>query len=129
MCRRKDVGRNKVDAAHDTLEASHNLCTTIDVLHMDVVLHWQNIVELARECTVGMLGTMYMVVSHHQTSNSYCTNMFAVFNNIDVGEYFDIAVLSLCRELHLPYAAGSSYASTCIVEFYTGKPTDSRFGV
>lgn len=105
VCRRKDIGRNKVDAAHDTLEASHNLCTTIDVLHMDVVLHWQSIVELARESTVGMYLPTYMVICthfpiiRHQTHIFLSKNMFlqTFFQSLITLTWASILILPCCH--------------------------------
>ena len=41
-----------------------------------------------------------------------------VFNGIDVGEYFDYAVTSLCVALGVSYVAASSYGHTAVVDCY-----------
>jgi hypothetical protein len=51
----------------------------------DALKNWGEIVKIARESTV-------------------------IFNGIDVGAYFDYAVLSLAKSLNIPYASGSSYS-------------------
>lgn len=56
----------------------------VEKYHGDALKNWSQIVELAKKCTV-------------------------IFNNIDVGAYFDYATLSLAKSLGIPYAAGSSY--------------------
>eukprot|EP01130_Rhizamoeba_saxonica_P018830 TRINITY_DN956_c0_g1_i2.p1 TRINITY_DN956_c0_g1~~TRINITY_DN956_c0_g1_i2.p1 ORF type:complete len:170 (-),score=53.05 TRINITY_DN956_c0_g1_i2:53-562(-) len=69
---------------------------------MDAQLNWAKVVELAKESDV-------------------------IFNNIDIGAYYDYACLALAKSLHIPYGAGSSYARTWIVEFFTGKYGESSF--
>lgn len=51
----------------------------------DALKEWGKIVKVAQESTV-------------------------IFNGIDVGCYFDYAVLSLAKSLGIPYASGSSYS-------------------
>lgn len=51
----------------------------------DVLKNWGKIVENAKTATV-------------------------IFNNIDVGHYFDFACISLAKSLGIPYVAGSSYS-------------------
>lgn len=89
---KEDAGRRKVDAALDGL-ARHNLRTELMAVHLDAVLHWKKIVEMARQSTV-------------------------IFNAIDYGEYFDYAVTSLCVSLGCHYVTGSSYGHTAICENY-----------
>jgi len=100
---RADVGRKKVDAAFDSL--SFHTCgdTVVEKYHIDVLIEWPLIVQKARE------------------------EATVLFQCVDVGRYFDYAVLGLCRTLGLPFVSGSSYSSTVIVEFFTGKPQHSSF--
>jgi hypothetical protein len=56
----------------------------VEKFHGNALTEWKKIVELAKQSTV-------------------------IFNNIDVGHYFDYACLSLAKSLGIPYAAGSSY--------------------
>lgn len=93
------AGRRKVDVARDNLLAVHNLRSEIVTMHMDAVLNWGAVVEAARECDV-------------------------VFNAIDFGAMFDLAVCALCKELGIPMVTGSSYGHTAIAEFQTGDPGD-----
>jgi hypothetical protein len=71
-------------------------------VHCDVQKDWATVVKYAKQSTV-------------------------LFNNIDIGGYFDYAVLALAKKLGVPYSAGSSYARTWIVEFYNGQKKLSSF--
>lgn len=51
--------------------------TVIEGHHVDALKHWTNIVEMAKESTI-------------------------VFNLIDHGDYWDLAVTSLCLKLKIP---------------------------
>lgn len=101
---RDDVGRSKAEAAAEGLARHCVGGTEVEWAHMDAVKEWARVVAMARRSTV-------------------------VFNNIDVGEYFDVAVLALAKGLGIPYAAGSSYATTWIVEYFTGQPRASSFSL
>jgi len=101
---RKHVGMSKVEAAMDGIKPHLVGNTEVIGFHLDAVKNWGRIVELARESTV-------------------------IFNNIDFGQYFDYACLNLAKSLQIPYVAGSSYARTWIVEFYTGRPGVSSFSL
>jgi len=99
---RKDIGRPKVDAAADAL-LSHNIGQTEVVkFQLDILSNWEMAVKLAKESTV-------------------------IFNNIDIGAYFDYACISLAKSLNIPYVAGSSYSRFWIVEFFTGLKGQSSF--
>eukprot|EP00494_Astrolonche_serrata_P029851 UN30118 len=69
--------------------------TTVESYHLDVKDKWSKVVELAKECTV-------------------------IFNNVDVGEYYDYAVLTLAKTLGIPCCMGSSYSYSCIIEGFNG---------
>lgn len=75
----------------------------IDELHIethqfDVLADWQRVVNLARQATV-------------------------VFNMIDVGEYFDLAVQALCMNLDLLLIQGGNFCQQFNVEsFPIGSP-------
>ena len=95
-----DVGRRKVDAAADCLRRYHvadGACTTVRAVHTDAVEHWGDIVALARAASV-------------------------VFNNIDVGEQFDYAVMALGTALHIPVLSGSSFSYVWMSEFFSAAP-------
>ena len=93
-----DVGKLKIEAAKDNLEKYHIISkhSKVEAYNLDVILKWSKVLELAKESSV-------------------------IFNNIDYGGGFDIAVLSLSMKLKMPYASGSSYCHSWIVEYYTGK--------
>eukprot|EP00028_Trichosphaerium_sp_Am-I-7-wt_P003821 CAMPEP_0168513586 /NCGR_PEP_ID=MMETSP0405-20121227/3563_1 /TAXON_ID=498012 /ORGANISM="Trichosphaerium sp, Strain Am-I-7 wt" /LENGTH=266 /DNA_ID=CAMNT_0008532471 /DNA_START=72 /DNA_END=868 /DNA_ORIENTATION=+ len=97
-----DVGKRKVDAAAENIKNHLAGDTKVEKYHMDVVENWDKVVGFAKRSTV-------------------------VFNNVDVGESFDVAVLAMCFKLGLPYGAGSSYARTWIVEYFSGKEKESSF--
>jgi len=71
-----DIGQNKVEAAKKRLDEQHNLCTQVDAFHMDALVHWDTVVQLARGST-------------------------CVFNTIDHGDKWDYAVGALCHELQI----------------------------
>lgn len=100
-----DVGNRKAEVAAASL-SRHAVPghTEIVGLHLDVLEDWGRVVQLAKECSV-------------------------VFNNVDIGGAFDYAVLSLCKRLGIPYAAGSSYCRTWIVEFFSAKQGESSFSL
>jgi hypothetical protein len=87
-----DVGRSKVSAALDGLKP-HCIRTKLTGVECDAVKEWGKIVELTKRSNV-------------------------VFNGIDVGEYFDYAVTSLCVTLGVSYVAASSYGHTAVVDCY-----------
>lgn len=101
---KQHVGMRKVDAAKEGIQMHLIGETEVEVMHVDAVKEWGKVVEVARGCTV-------------------------LFNNIDVGYKFDFACLSLAKSLDIPYAAGSSYARTWIVEYYSGRPEKSSFSL
>eukprot|EP00013_Stygamoeba_regulata_P008273 CAMPEP_0177686932 /NCGR_PEP_ID=MMETSP0447-20121125/33840_1 /TAXON_ID=0 /ORGANISM="Stygamoeba regulata, Strain BSH-02190019" /LENGTH=351 /DNA_ID=CAMNT_0019197103 /DNA_START=177 /DNA_END=1232 /DNA_ORIENTATION=- len=87
-----DVGDRKVDAAARALRLTHHLCTEVVPLHMDALSSWPRIVELVRECPV-------------------------VFNAIDVGTYFDVAVQSLALKYNSTLISGGTFQHTVTVDF------------
>ena len=92
------VGKLKIDAAKENLEKYHVISkyTKIETYDIDVIKKWDTVLKLASKSNV-------------------------IFNNIDYGGGFDIAVISLCMKLQIPYASGSSYCHSWIVEYFTGK--------
>jgi len=99
---KESVGLPKVDAAALGLKAHLIGHTSVETYNFDVKSNWPKVVELAKKCTV-------------------------IFNNIDIGHYFDFAVLSLGKSLEIPVAAGSSYARTWVVEYFNGNKSSSSF--
>ena len=75
MFKLSDVGKPKAETARVNLIENHIVSdqTTVEVHHMDALKNWDKIVELVEESTV-------------------------VFNMIDVGEYWDLAISSLCMK-------------------------------
>ena len=65
----------------------------VEIHNFDALKNWQEIVKFARESTV-------------------------VFNMIDVGEYFDAAVQSLCIKLNLPLIQGGNYCHQMTVDMF-----------
>eukprot|EP01121_Diplochlamys_sp_Union-15-3_P010701 TRINITY_DN3029_c0_g1_i3.p1 TRINITY_DN3029_c0_g1~~TRINITY_DN3029_c0_g1_i3.p1 ORF type:complete len:268 (+),score=57.88 TRINITY_DN3029_c0_g1_i3:78-881(+) len=97
-----DIGRPKVDAAHDGLKFHLIGKTEVVKVNEDILLNWELAVKYAKESTV-------------------------LFNNIDIGAYFDYACLSLAKSLAIPYAAGSSYSRQWIVEYFSGNKGSTSF--
>jgi len=95
-----DVGKSKVEVAAQHLKHMHNLRTNIYDYHMDAVINWSRVVEIAKKCTV-------------------------IFNNIDYGAVFDYAVNSLCKSLNILYVAGSTYANNIEINLFSGQLNDS----
>ena len=98
------VGSTKVDAAFEGIQAhlvgKH---TAVERHHMDVLQRWPDVVRMAGEATV-------------------------IFNNIDIGGYFDFAVISLAKALGgKPVGAGSSYARSWVAEYFSGRPGVGSF--
>lgn len=88
------VGKPKVDVAAEMLKTYHliNPATEIETYHFDVLPNWPTIVKLVvKEATV-------------------------VFNNIDVGEYYDAAVMSLCIHAKKLLICGGNFAQQFCVD-------------
>eukprot|EP01120_Amphizonella_sp_Union-15-10_P000567 TRINITY_DN10602_c0_g1_i1.p1 TRINITY_DN10602_c0_g1~~TRINITY_DN10602_c0_g1_i1.p1 ORF type:complete len:236 (-),score=36.42 TRINITY_DN10602_c0_g1_i1:64-771(-) len=99
---RADVGRPKVDAAADGLKPHLIGKTEVIKINQDIVSHWKTAINIAKESTV-------------------------IFNNIDIGQYFDYACLSLSKSLNIPCVSGSSYSRQWMVEFFSGKKGECSF--
>lgn len=72
-----DIGKSKVKSAQKNLQFHNIGNTVVEAVEIDAVKEWGTVVSLAR--TVDL-----------------------VFNLIDYGDYFDLAVASLCLHLKLP---------------------------
>ena len=96
----QDIDRRKVNAAMDGL-ARHNIQTELVPVHLDAVLEWGKVVEMAKKSSV-------------------------IVNAIDYGEYFDYAVTSLSVSLECDYVSGSSYGHTVISENYPAVRDDNK---
>eukprot|EP01095_Lingulamoeba_sp_RSL-Kostka_P017098 TRINITY_DN868_c0_g1_i2.p1 TRINITY_DN868_c0_g1~~TRINITY_DN868_c0_g1_i2.p1 ORF type:complete len:181 (-),score=54.39 TRINITY_DN868_c0_g1_i2:86-628(-) len=75
------IDKNKVESSVETLENLHNLRTEIIGENVNVLTEWGRIVEMAKDSDV-------------------------IFNGVDVGEYLDAAVQSLCVALNIPLVVG-----------------------
>ncbi len=78
-----DVGKKKVEAAAAQLKGHHSLVTQVDAFHVDALVHWGTVVNLARQST-------------------------CVFNTIDHGDKWDYAVGALCNALNVPVFLGGT---------------------
>ncbi|KNC50105.1 uncharacterized protein AMSG_05877 [Thecamonas trahens ATCC 50062] len=92
-----DVGKRKVVAAAENLEAMHGLGSRIETLDLDVVRNWDKVVAAAAEATV-------------------------IFNCIDYGGVADKALASLAYAEGIPYVSASTYGNVFQNEFYTSVP-------
>ena len=68
------------------------MVTEIVPVEIDVLKHWPKVVEIAKQSTL-------------------------IFNMIDIGECFDIAVQSLALSLNIPLCLGGTFQSTATVDF------------
>lgn len=96
----KHIGTPKAKAAEDVLRESHilNPAMEIESYNFDVLKKWPEVVRLAQESTV-------------------------VFNMIDVGEYFDMAVQSLCTSLKRLLISGGNFSQQiCVDSVKPGEP-------
>ncbi|KAJ3439547.1 ubiquitin-activating enzyme e1 [Anaeramoeba flamelloides] len=89
---KKHINKSKIDSAMEALE-SHNLRTEIVPMEMEALGNWSKIVKAARECTV-------------------------IFNLIDVGAYWDVAVQSLGLSLGIPVVVGGTFNQMMSFDFY-----------
>ena len=98
MCR-ADVGVPKVKAAAANLEKWHKVSKTeIEAHHICALKEWPTICKLASESTV-------------------------IFNLIDVGDYFDVAVQSLAIIYKAPYVLGGTFSQQLSVDFVKPEAT------
>lgn len=95
---RADVGKPKAKAAADNLNKWHNVNKTIiEDYTICALKNWQTIIKLAKESTV-------------------------VFNLIDVGDYFDVAIQSLAIINKIPYVLGGTFSQQFSVDFIKPEP-------
>lgn len=93
------VGQLKVKAAKEAIELAHKISDLeIETHNFDVLKDWQRVVKLSEQANV-------------------------VFNMIDVGEYFDAAVQSLCMSKQLLLIQGGNFCQQFNVDiFRVGRP-------
>eukprot|EP00357_Protocruzia_adherens_P017710 CAMPEP_0115021636 /NCGR_PEP_ID=MMETSP0216-20121206/31019_1 /TAXON_ID=223996 /ORGANISM="Protocruzia adherens, Strain Boccale" /LENGTH=439 /DNA_ID=CAMNT_0002394059 /DNA_START=64 /DNA_END=1383 /DNA_ORIENTATION=+ len=97
---KNDVGKSKVECAERTLRELHNIADTeIIGLQIDAVKKWDQIVEIAKQSDV-------------------------IFNMIDVGDHFDLAVQGLALSLEIPLIQGGTFCQTITIDYITpdGQP-------
>ena len=82
-----DVGKPKVDIAKEKIQRDHliNKDMIVEAYNFCALENWRKIVELSKEAT-------------------------AVFNMIDVGDYFDAAVQALCIVRKVPLIQGGTFS-------------------
>ena len=92
---KEDVGKPKATTAKARLVANHVVGdkTEVVALQMDALTNWQTIVQHAEEADV-------------------------VFNLIDVGEYFDVAVQSLCMKKKKLLLQGGTFCQQLNVDMF-----------
>jgi molybdopterin/thiamine biosynthesis adenylyltransferase len=88
---KEHVDKKKAEIAKEELE-KQNLTTEIECYDLDACKNWNKIVEFAKQSTV-------------------------VFNMIDVGDYWDYAVQSLCLALNLTFVSGGTFQTTVTVDY------------
>eukprot|EP00347_Sterkiella_histriomuscorum_P003964 403362263 len=90
-----DIGQPKVQVAREKILQHHliNKSMIVEAYNMDALIEWQRIVEFSKEATV-------------------------VFNMIDVGDYFDAAVQSLCLIKQLPLIQGGTFSQQLTVDIF-----------
>lgn len=88
-----DIGKFKVDAAKESLEKTHNLVSRIEAYNIDIVKQWGNVLRIIEEANV-------------------------IFNMIDYGDYFDLAVQSLCLKKKIPFVQGGTFSQCINVDFF-----------
>ncbi len=54
----------------------------------------------------------------------YAKQSTVIFNNIDVGDHFDLAIQSLCLRLELPLISGGTFSGSMMIDYFPpkGKP-------
>lgn len=72
-----------LDCKRNTALQAHSLRTEIVPLELDILKHWDKIVEVSKECTV-------------------------IFNMVDIGNYFDHACQSLALNRKIPMVIGGT---------------------
>ena len=90
---RKDVGKMKVDAALDN--SGHHNINNIEIVgfNMDATKNFDKIIEFVKESTI-------------------------VFNMIDVGDYWDLAMQSLCLKLKKTMILGGTFSGSLSIDMY-----------
>ncbi len=93
MFTKEDIGNSKVGSAIKNA-TFHNIAKTEVVgFHGNALSNWQEIVGFARQSTV-------------------------IFNCIDHGDKFDVAVTSLCLNLKKPLIMGGTFATSLTVDYF-----------
>lgn len=92
----KDVGKSKVEAAKEGL-APHNVGETeLVTFHLNALTNFDKVVELVKASDI-------------------------VFNMIDVGDYFDLAVQSLCLKLQKTLIQAGTFSGSLSLDIFRKK--------
>jgi molybdopterin/thiamine biosynthesis adenylyltransferase len=89
----KDIGKRKVECAKINAEFHNCNNTIIEAYHGDALKNWQKIVAFTEEAQV-------------------------VFNCIDHGDRFDVAMASLCIKKKKPLIMGGTFSTSLTVDFF-----------
>jgi molybdopterin/thiamine biosynthesis adenylyltransferase len=92
-----DINTSKVQAAKKNLESDHVIDNRTEIVAFegDARMEWAKIVEFVKQSDV-------------------------VFNMIDVGDYWDIAVQSLCLKMNVPMIIGGTFQTTLTIDYCAG---------
>ncbi|CAF1275347.1 unnamed protein product [Adineta steineri] len=77
-----DVGKSKVGVAAQHLKSMHNLRTNIYDYHMDAVINWSCVVEIAKKCTV-IFNNIDYAACNNNTNDSFKFNIKEIENRND----------------------------------------------
>eukprot|EP01080_Neovahlkampfia_damariscottae_P011097 gene11097-3804_t len=89
----EDIDKPKVKQASKALDLREKMTTEIVEMDMDALQNWNKIITAAKECNV-------------------------IFNMIDVGTSWDLAVQSLCLSLKIPHVSGGTFQNSITVDFF-----------
>jgi molybdopterin/thiamine biosynthesis adenylyltransferase len=89
----KDIGQKKVDCAIKNAEFHNVGNTIIEGFHGNALLNWTKMIEFVKESDV-------------------------VFNCIDHGDKYDVAVTALCLKLKKPLIMGGTFATSMTVDYF-----------
>ena len=94
-----DVRQPKVEAALKNSHFHNTGNTQVEIFHGNALTNWEKMVEFAQQSTF-------------------------IYNCIDWGDKFDIAVASLCFNLKLPLVMGGTFSTSMTVDYFppNGRP-------
>jgi molybdopterin/thiamine biosynthesis adenylyltransferase len=92
----KDIGHKKVDSAIKNADFHNVGNTIIEGFHGNALINWTKMIEFAKESDV-------------------------VFNCIDHGDKYDVAVTALCLKLKKPLIMGGTFATSMTIDYFGGE--------